>query len=209
MNQSTMPPAFVILAAVDASPQTASVLEYAAALARGRAGAVLHVVHVVAPSADPSLTPIAAVHASTLEGQRELLDSQTRVAQAASASTVVGHLREGEPWRCVVQTAASIDADLVILGTHDRQGIARLMMGSVAEKVMRHAECPVLVVRAKAHHVTREPEIEPPCTDCVATQHATAGKSLWCARHAEHHPRAHLHYAANDALGTPSTLDQT
>lgn len=200
---------FVLLVAIDSSPQTDSVIAYAAALARGRAGAVLHVVHVVAPPAGVSVTPLATAYASTLAGQREFLDGQARAAKAASGASVVGHFREGDPWRCIVQTAASIDADLVVLGTRDRQGVARLVMGSVAEKVMRHAECPVLVVREKAHHATHAPEIEPPCDDCVRTQHATKGASLWCARHSVHHPRAHLHYAADDAFGTASTLDQT
>jgi nucleotide-binding universal stress UspA family protein len=202
-------PPFVLLVAIDSSPQTDAVIAYAAALARGRAGAVLHVVHVVAPPVGVSVTPLATAYASTLAGQRELLDGQARAAQVASGASVVGHLREGDPWRCIVQTAASIDADLVVLGTRDRQGVARLVMGSVAEKVMRHAECPVLVVREKAHHATRAPEIEPPCPDCVRTQHATNGSSLWCARHLVHHPRPHLHHAADDAFGTASTLDQT
>ena len=128
---------FVLLVAIDSSPQTDSVIAYAAALARGRAGAVLHVVHVVAPPGGVSVTPLATAYATTLAGQREFLDGQARAAKAASGVSVVGHFREGDPWRCIVQTGASIDADLVVLGTRDRQGVTRLVLGSVAENGTR------------------------------------------------------------------------
>jgi nucleotide-binding universal stress UspA family protein len=196
MNEpiSSTPP-FVVLVAVDATPQADGVIACAAALTRGRAGSVMHVVHVVAAS-----------HASTLAGQRGFLEDRVRAAQTASGANVVGHLREGEAWRAILQAAASIDADLIVLGTHDRHGVDRLIMGSVAEEVMRHAGCPVLVARAKAHHASQEPAIEPPCPDCITVQRATSGKALWCARHAQHHPHAHVHHAAPDAFGTPSSL---
>jgi hypothetical protein len=80
----------------------------------------------------------------------------------------------------------------VLVGTHGRKGAARLVMGSVAESVVRKAGCPVLVVREKDYAAV--PEIDPPCPDCLETQRATKGAKLWCARHSEHHPRAHLHY---------------
>ncbi|CAN5855487.1 hypothetical protein BH11MYX2_BH11MYX2_26680 [soil metagenome] len=89
--------------------------------------------------------------------------------------------------------ASSLRADLVVVGTEGRTGIARMALGSVAEKVVRHAGCSVLVVRPKDYHAAVESGIEPPCGDC-AVQNKTARKELWCERHAAHHPHGHVHY---------------
>lgn len=61
------------------------------------------------------------------------------------------HHDTGDPAEKIVALAAKVNADLVILGTHGRTGIKRLLLGSVAEKVVRLAGCPVLVVREKKH----------------------------------------------------------
>jgi len=90
--------------------------------------------------------------------------------------------------------AASLDADLVIVGTSSLTGLQRLAMGSVAEKVIRHAHCPVLLVREKNHSELREPEIEPPCPQCWETQNQSAGKTLFCAQHSTHHVHGHTFY---------------
>jgi universal stress protein A len=57
------------------------------------------------------------------------------------------YLLEGEPAREVVQFAEREHVDLIVLGTHGRTGLARVLMGSVAENVVRRAPCPVLVVK--------------------------------------------------------------
>jgi hypothetical protein len=68
-----------------------------------------------------------------------------------------------------------------------------LLLGSVAEGVVRLAPCPVLVVRPK-DETGPLPSIEPPCPACVETRKKTDGKELWCARHKEHHIRAHTYH---------------
>lgn len=57
--------------------------------------------------------------------------------------------KEGAPSAEILRTAKEIDADLIVLGTHGRKGLSRVMMGSVAERVAREAPCPVLIVREK------------------------------------------------------------
>jgi nucleotide-binding universal stress UspA family protein len=57
----------------------------------------------------------------------------------------------GSPASAIVQYARSIGANVIIVGTHGRDGVSRLLMGSVAEHVVRHAPCPVLVVRRNEH----------------------------------------------------------
>jgi hypothetical protein len=80
----------------------------------------------------------------------------------------------------------------------------RLALGSVAEKVVRHAGCPVLVVRPKDYHARSGQEIEPPCPDCVATQKQTARATLWCERHSARHPHGRLHYELPPTFGVGS-----
>ncbi len=106
----------------------------------------------------------------------------------------MGHLGSGESWRQIVQMAASLRADLVVVGTAGRTGVARLALGSVAEQVVRHAGCPVLVARPKSYEARAEDGIEAPCDDCLAVRLKTNRGTLWCARHSAHHPQGRLHY---------------
>ncbi len=55
-------------------------------------------------------------------------------------------LRQGHPWRQIVEVAKESKADMIVMGTRGRTGVARMLMGSVAERVVRTAPCPVLTV---------------------------------------------------------------
>jgi nucleotide-binding universal stress UspA family protein len=59
-------------------------------------------------------------------------------------------LRQGTPWSEINATAKDVHADLIVMGTHGRQGLAHALLGSVAEKIVRTAPCPVLTVHAPA-----------------------------------------------------------
>jgi nucleotide-binding universal stress UspA family protein len=200
----------VILVAIDMSPEAESVLDSAVELARRTPGAEMHIVHALDPrtairqeaNGPQPYDLLVATHA-------DFLDERARRMRAAADVTVVGHLVEDGPQRAILQTAASIDADMIVTGTHGRRGLARWAMGSIAEAVVRNATCPVLVVREKQNHAPQMPEIEPPCPECVAAQRATGGATLWCARHGKHHPRAHLHYANPEGFGAGSSLIQS
>jgi nucleotide-binding universal stress UspA family protein len=61
------------------------------------------------------------------------------------------HVRQGEPLERVLDSIEDFRTDLVVLATHGRTGIKRLVIGSVAEKVVRHAPCPVLTVKPAGH----------------------------------------------------------
>jgi nucleotide-binding universal stress UspA family protein len=108
-------------------------------------------------------------------------------------SRCVTYLSTDYPAQAVVQLATDLEADLIIVGTHGRQGFRRFLLGSVAEGVVRMAHCPVLVVRPedKTAHV---PEIEPPCPQCLETRRETHGAELWCARHSEKHAARHVYH---------------
>jgi nucleotide-binding universal stress UspA family protein len=59
-------------------------------------------------------------------------------------------IEQSQPWRGIVAAIDATKAELIVMGTHGRHGIGRLLLGSVAEKVVRHATCPVLTVRSVA-----------------------------------------------------------
>lgn len=95
-----------------------------------------------------------ATSEATISKSFEFLEKEGNVAVAAvkkacDAENVPCEVRveNGSPHRCIEE--ASADFDLIIMGTLGRTGISKLMMGSVAEKVIKYSKCPVLVVRSK------------------------------------------------------------
>jgi nucleotide-binding universal stress UspA family protein len=59
------------------------------------------------------------------------------------------HIRRGDPFEAILDSAEDFHTDLIVLATHGRTGLKRLVIGNVAEKVVRHASCPVLTVKPK------------------------------------------------------------
>ena len=80
------------------------------------------------------------------EGKKLLSDFSERLAPKSS---MLKFLQVGAPGAEIVKAAREWPADLIVIGSHGRSGMQRALLGSVAEAVMRHAPCPVLVVRAK------------------------------------------------------------
>jgi nucleotide-binding universal stress UspA family protein len=113
-----------------------------------------------------------------------------------AARHVVVHSRAGMPAHQIVQCATDLDADLILVGTHGRKGLQRLVVGSVAERVVREASCPVFVFRAEpsAGDASVVPRIEPPCSRCVVARKASGGRDLWCEQHAEAQDRRHTYF---------------
>jgi hypothetical protein len=110
----------------------------------------------------------------------------------------------------IAQLSADLEADLVVVGTHGRRGISRMLLGSSAEATVRLAPCPVLVVRPKALP-DAPPRIEPPCPDCVAARRASGGSEMWCARHSERHGQRHTYFErdrVSSDMEMPLTLRQ-
>jgi hypothetical protein len=120
-------------------------------------------------------------------------------APAVHVTRVVVHLLHGSPAEAIVWLAAHLEADLVIVGTHGRRALPRFLLGSVAERVLRTAGCPVLVERPKKHDpALRTPEIEPLCPACSDKRESTSGQELWCDQHARPHLATHVYSDAND-----------
>lgn len=191
----------VILAAVDRTATSDSVVHTATALASSIPGGELHFVHVIVEPPTNGMSPLP-MNELVREGRTFLDDLKERTA-ARFAGRVVGHLAVGAAQEQILQLASDLEADLIVVGSHGKGAIARMMLGSVSQAVVNKAQCAVLVARPK-DYLTGVPEIEPPCPKCVEIQRATNGETLWCEQHSTHHPRGHLHYAtpAPFALGS-------
>lgn len=196
----------VIVVAIDASDHAGQVVTAATQHARALAGSQLHLVHVV-PEASvvPEATMGSAV-TERLEAARLLVERLAEHAKGHFTGVVSGHVAVGIPWREIVQAATNLEADLLVVGTHDYKGLKRMLLGSVAEHVAKAASCPVLIVRPKQHEAARVPEIEPPCPDCVRTQRDSQGQTLWCDRHRKPHAHGRLHYSYPPSFGRGSML---
>lgn len=120
-------------------------------------GALLHLVHVAWPGADRSMPPSLSALANELRG-----DVPVRTA-----------VESGSPAIQIVRYAARHGIDLIVLGTHGRTGVSRSLLGSVAERVVRTAPCPVLTVsrepRAARPEAAEAPTILQRCLVCGAS----------------------------------------
>jgi nucleotide-binding universal stress UspA family protein len=143
-----------ILVPIDFSESSRAAFEYAVELARPF-GATLDVVHVwqapafISTATLPEVPTIDAGLVQLVKNNAE--QAVARFAADARARGVsLGQTRcePGAPPRAIVDIAKAENYDLIVIGTHGRTGLSHAVMGSVAERVVRHAECPVLTVRA-------------------------------------------------------------
>ena len=193
----------VVLVGIDFSPQAGDVLK--AALATVREESELHLVHVLplppgetlgASRADRELRFV-----TQMDEARQLLDRMA-IDVPSSVKRLAAHIRVGSPDVEIAQLANDLGAELIVVGTHGRKGLDRLVLGSVAESLVRHAPCAVLTWRAKPAPIWSL--IAPPCPACVAVQKETNRTKLWCERHSERHGRAHTYYEVPDSFGVGS-----
>jgi nucleotide-binding universal stress UspA family protein len=142
----------VLLLATDGLPASEPATEQAIDLAT-QTEAKLIVVGVVPSSHQPSEAPLDT-------------DGESRASMATRAQAIVQRARaagadaaflvwEGDPGDAIVAAADSEKADLIVIGSHGRSGVSRFFIGSVSDYVVRHAHCPVMVVRGNPDGVRR------------------------------------------------------
>lgn len=144
----TSPPIRRILVATDFSECAGRALEYAAILA-GAYSAPVELLHVVEALSDMDHDSVASSHYFELcrkQAERPLDELATHLAEGGLAAKWRLHL--GIPSQQINAVATDCGADLVVLGTHGRTGLADVALGSTAERVVRGAPCPVLTVRS-------------------------------------------------------------
>jgi nucleotide-binding universal stress UspA family protein len=136
-----------VLVAVDFGEASEAALIYGRSLAK-QFGARLHAIHVLENRfLRPMLNDPQAIENATW---RHLLDRLTG-SDRESLSAVAVVRTSDDPAAEIVRYARDHDIDLIVLGTHGRRGVAHMLAGSVAERVVRAAGCPVLTVRHPEH----------------------------------------------------------
>jgi nucleotide-binding universal stress UspA family protein len=144
-----------ILLATDGSVEAELALSTAVDLANSTS-CELHVVHV-GSQYHPDLTTLRdpALFEEKLQEleqeTQEVLNGQVRKIEEAGATVQEAHLGKGRKDQEIVHLGEKIGAGLIVMGSRGMGGIRRALMGSVSDSVMRHAHCPVLVVRKEQH----------------------------------------------------------
>jgi nucleotide-binding universal stress UspA family protein len=142
-----------VLYASDFSKASSRAFQTAMTMAKA-SKARLTIVHVIVPFM--AMVPEHYADSGTLDqlaaqarqwSQRQLAKLAARAKGTGSRTTAL--LREGDPAEQIVRAARSERADLIVVGTHGRRGFSKLFVGSVAERVVRTAPCPVVTVQGK------------------------------------------------------------
>jgi nucleotide-binding universal stress UspA family protein len=217
MNAQTTHRPYSIIVGLDYSEMSPLVLEEAVRFAAAHDVSHIHVLHA-APNTNVAVGLLSSAHPTMQTGltpgvslpltaasprdvqsyvEKVLSDPSQRTNSDGSPDNIrwTIHLRHAEPAHALAQLAADIEADLILVGTHGRRGLARFLLGSVAESVIRLAPCPVLIVRPRgAQSAMENVKIEPACSDCLEARRASQGEVFWCERHRAHHERAHTYH---------------
>jgi nucleotide-binding universal stress UspA family protein len=203
---------YVMVVGLDFDQEGDLALTEALELARHRDGSELHVLHVV--------------EGGKLSGQGEALDTAAARLRAhlderldampgPAQLSIVLHTRLGEPAAAITKLSADVDADLIVVGNHERGPFTRLLSPSIGLELDRKAHCPVLVVKPKTYGTAdRSAYIEPPCPECLRTRQETAGARYWCEQHSVKHAHGHtysyhrdLPFRTHDASTIPTGID--
>lgn len=144
-----------ILVPTDFSEASESALTYARAMAEAF-GSSLHLVHVMEDLLAHAWA--AEVYVASMPSLRDEIEKEAHLRLGAMASKVpplglpvTTAVVAGNPFLEIIRYARANNVDLIVLGTHGRGPIAHMLLGSVAEKVVRKAPCPVLTVRPAQH----------------------------------------------------------
>ncbi|MCU0252663.1 MAG: universal stress protein [Vicinamibacterales bacterium] len=144
-----------VLVPTDFSEASESALRYGKAMAE-KFGATLHVVHVMEDLLAHAWA--AEVYVSSMPQLRDEIEKESRLRLGAlltdgerKAFRAETALLAGNPFLEIVRYAKTHGVDLIVMGTHGRGPIAHMLLGSVAEKVVRKSPCPVLTVREAQH----------------------------------------------------------
>lgn len=141
-----------ILVATDFSEASDAALTYGRTLAR-TFGATLHVMHVTenvylqAFGSEAYIPSVPDLQLDVDEAARKQLDQLVIDSDNSGPATRKVLRTASSPARTIIEYAGAEGIDLIVMGTHGRSGVAHLLMGSVAERVVRAAPCPVLTVR--------------------------------------------------------------
>ncbi len=141
-----------ILVPTDLSDHAEAALDYACELAK-KLGATIDLLNVIGvpalgvPELGVALT--STMIDTLIEDNQIAIDKVADARRAHGFAIASATLKTGDPRDMICQAAEELGADLIIMGTHGRRGVSRMLLGSVAETVVRSAPCAVLTVRSQ------------------------------------------------------------
>ena len=144
-----------ILVPVDFSDCSKKALQYAVPFAEqfGARLVLLAIVEPFVPMPEMSTVDVGLLDSKLQEQARQQVAELERGLEVeVPVDTVV---RMGNPHVEIVNAAKELDVDLIVLSTHGRTGLAHMLLGSTAERVVQHADCPVLIVREREHEFAK------------------------------------------------------
>jgi nucleotide-binding universal stress UspA family protein len=190
MTNSQQP--YVVLAAVQFDDTGELALREACRIAAQHTSTELHLVHAAVPSfASEHEGESTAIVAQLARAPHKLREYVDRIC-AGTNLKLIAHIRSGSAHEIILEVAADLTADVIVLGTHQRSGLGKLVLGSVAERVLREAHCPVLIALPKSY-AAQSPSIDPPCPDCSSVRAAAKDPDAWCERHSRTRLRPHVY----------------
>ena len=146
-----------VLATTDLSPESFSAVQYAAHLAEGPGAklSILHVVHSVSLAYADFVPPVdmTQIEEAIEEAAREKLEQWVKRHLKRSAAVKI-ELRGGVVDETICDYAKECGASVIVIATHGRKGLTHVVLGSTAERVVRSAPCPVLVIKPPKPVVT-------------------------------------------------------
>ena len=145
-----------IVCAIDGSDLSTKAFTHAIALA-GKLGARLTAVTVtessiiIAPGAEMMMVDTTSILAeldkAKAESAKGVLEDATRLASAAGITLATQHVPDQPAAEGIIRHAKSVGADLIVMGSHGRRGLGRLLLGSQAAEVLAHADVPILIIK--------------------------------------------------------------
>jgi len=135
---------------------------------------------------------------------RSYVQSIRRDLEAAAGrplcERVETHISAEPPNEALSMMAEELEADLIVVGTHEHKGISRMWHGLTSEQVMRSAPCSVLIVK-KPDRGLNVPEFAHACQRCIEVRQKTNGRNLWCVQHNEKHGPRHTYRFMSRPMG--------
>jgi nucleotide-binding universal stress UspA family protein len=151
-----------VLFATDFSATSEAALPYATAICR-HFGSMLHTAHVLSDASILMMTGgVDYVSLSTIyeDAHTEAREKLDQISGRLEGIPYRNYVRHGQVWENLAGIVQDEEIDLIVLGTHGRTGLGKLLLGSVAEDILRHAPCPVLTVGPKVSGRAKLPEFQ-------------------------------------------------
>jgi nucleotide-binding universal stress UspA family protein len=144
-----------ILFPTDFSECSRSILDYVTSFVKANKGK-LYLLHVIEFENLPRVAEAAKPEAPDPKRLKEAQDELETLVPKSEGVPVECMVRQGHPFNEIIRVAEKIGADIIVMATHGRTGFEQILIGSVAEKVVRHSTCPVLTVKPAREHMTHQ-----------------------------------------------------